>query len=102
MEKVSVKTKLIILIVLICGFMLLINNNTYAASNKFNLTHYQRTLYINKVNEKGLRVGVIKLPLVNKTWKKEVVWTTSDSKIAIVNQYRICDRYKTRYSYNYC
>ena len=81
--------------------MLLINNNTYAASSKFNLTHYQRTLFINKQNEKGLRVGVIKLPLINGTGQ-QIIWSTSNSKIAIVNQYRICDRYKTRYSYNYC
>ncbi len=51
-----------------------------------NLTQYQRNLFINKQNEKGLRVGVIKLPLINGTGQ-QIIWSTSNSKIAIVNQY---------------
>ena len=101
MERFSIKTKLIILIILICGVILLISNDTYACCQNFNITHYQRNLFINKQNEKGLRDGVIKLPLVNKSGSN-VEWRTSNSKVAIVNQYRICNRDKFWYCYNYC
>lgn len=107
MEKFSIKTKLIILILLICGFILLIDNYTYAGCNKgcknFDLIAYQRVLIINGNNETKYKVrdGVVKIPFVNKTGSG-VVWSTSNSKIAIVNQYRICNRNKSRKCYNYC
>ena len=50
MEKVSVKTKLIILIVLICGCVLLINNYSEAAwytrVTGIKLDSYQRNLWL--------------------------------------------------------
>lgn len=103
MRKLSIKSKIIVLILLICSFILLLHNSAYAANNsqKFNITHYQRNLYINKQNEKNLRDGVIKLPLVNKTGLR-VTWHSNDPSIAIVNQYRICYRYKSRCHRNYC
>ena len=102
MRKFSVKLKLIILILLICGFVLLLSNDVNAANDpkKLNILHYQRNLYINQQNEKGLRDGVVKLPLVNKTGKS-VEWFTYNGNVAIVNQYRICYRYKSR-EYNNC
>ena len=101
MGKFSVKTKFFILILLMCGTVLFFNNKIYASNSLFDITHYRRNLVINQQNEKGLRKSVIKLPLINKT-KQTVTWISSNPNIAIVNDYRICNRIKTRNSYNYC
>lgn len=92
MEKFSVKVKLIILILLICGFILLLDNYVYAGCSSgcknFDIIAYQRVLIINGNNETKYKVrdGVVKLPFTNKTGSA-VEWRSSNSNIAIVNQY---------------
>ncbi len=92
MERVSVKTKLIILIVLICGFILLINNYSDASRGtvvtSVKMDHWQRNLFLNGSGYVQLNATVYPRNAGNKKLR----WTSSNTNVAVVNQYRKSNR----------
>ena len=92
MEKFSVKTKLVILIVLICGFILLINNNSNAAwytkVKSVKLDAWQRTLWLNGSGYVQLKATVYPSDAGNK----KIKWTSKNTNVATVNEYRKSNR----------